>query len=338
MSDDNIKDINLPPQFRNLNRNLRVIIVAIILILVVTSSFFTIGPEEVGVVIRFGEFQRNVVSGLNFKIPFFEQVYKVPVERQLKQEFGFRTLNADVNTRYSQRNFEDESLMLTGDLNLATVEWVVQYRISEPYKYLFKVRDPENTLRDISEAAMRQIVGDRTVNEVLTFGRAEVSSELQVLIQQIMNEYETGIKIEQIVLQDVNPPNPVKPSFNGVNQAQQEREKLINEALSGYNQIIPRAEGEALQTLQQAEGYAIDRVNRSRGEAARFNQLYEEYIKAPEVTRKRIYLETLEEILPKIGNKVIVDENGKNVLPLLNIQTKAAAALNASSSSTTNNN
>lgn len=338
MSDDNIKDINLPPQFRNLNRNLRVIIVAIILILVVTSSFFTIGPEEVGVVIRFGEFQRNVVSGLNFKIPFFEQVYKVPVERQLKQEFGFRTLNSDVNTRYSQRNFEDESLMLTGDLNLATVEWVVQYRISEPYKYLFKVRDPENTLRDISEAAMRQIVGDRTVNEVLTFGRAEVSSELQVLIQQIMNEYETGIKIEQIVLQDVNPPNPVKPSFNGVNQAQQEREKLINEALSGYNQIIPRAEGEALQTLQQAEGYAIDRVNRSRGEAARFNQLYEEYIKAPEVTRKRIYLETLEEILPKIGNKVIVDENGKNVLPLLNIQTKAAAALNASSSSTTNNN
>lgn len=337
MSDDNIKDINLPPQFRNLNRNLRVIIVAIILILVVTSSFFTIGPEEVGVVIRFGEFQRNVVSGLNFKIPFFEQVYKVPVERQLKQEFGFRTLNADVNTRYSQRNFEDESLMLTGDLNLATVEWVVQYRISEPYKYLFKVRDPENTLRDISEAAMRQIVGDRTVNEVLTFGRAEVSSELQVLIQQIMNEYETGIKIEQIVLQDVNPPNPVKPSFNGVNQAQQEREKLINEALSGYNQIIPRAEGEALQTLQQAEGYAIDRVNRSRGEAARFNQLYEEYIKAPEVTRKRIYLETLEEILPKIGNKVIVDENGKNVLPLLNIQTKAAAALNASSSTNNNN-
>jgi membrane protease subunit HflK len=226
--------------------------------------------------------------------------------------------------------------MLTGDLNLATVEWVVQYRINDPYKYLFKVRRPEQTLRDISEAAMRQIVGDRTVNEVLTIGRAEVASELEVLIQQIMNEYETGIKIEQIVLQDVNPPNPVKPSFNGVNQAQQEREKLINEALSGYNQIIPRAEGEALQTLQQAEGYAIDRVNRARGEAKRFDQLYTEYIKAPEVTRKRIYLETIEDILPRIGNKVIVDENGKNVLPLLNIQAKAAAAsLNAA---TTNNN
>jgi membrane protease subunit HflK len=337
MSDDNIKDINLPPQFRNLNRNLRVIIVAIILILVVTSSFFTIGPEEIGVVIRLGKFQRNVVSGLNFKIPFFEQVYKVPVERQLKQEFGFRTVNANVQTRYSQKNFQEESLMLSGDLNLATVEWVVQYRINDPYKYLFKVRGPEQTLRDISEAAMRQIVGDRTVNEVLTFGRAEVASELEVLIQKIMNDYETGIKIEQIVLQDVNPPDPVKPSFNGVNQAQQEREKLINEALSGYNQIIPRAEGEALQTLQQAEGYAIDRVNRSRGEAARFNQLYAEYVKAPEVTRKRIYLETIEEILPKIGNKVIVDENGKNVLPLLNIQTKAAAAVSATSLSNNNN-
>lgn len=333
MSDD-IKDINLPPQFKNLNRNLRAIIIAVVLILVVTSSFFTIGPEEVGVVIRLGKFERNVQSGLNFKLPFFEQVYKVPVERQLKQEFGFRTVSANVNTRYSPRSYQDESLMLSGDLNLATVEWVVQYRISDPYMYLFKVRNPEQTLRDISESAMRQIVGDRTVNEVLTFGRAEVASELEVLIQRIMNEYETGLKIEQIVLQDVNPPDPVKPSFNGVNQAQQEREKLINEALSGYNQIIPRAEGEALQTLQQAEGYAVERVNRSKGEAARFNQLYSEYVKAPEVTRKRIYLETIEDILPKIGNKVIVDENGKNVLPLLNIQTKAAAAIN----STSNNN
>jgi membrane protease subunit HflK len=337
MSDDKFKDFNLPPQFRNLNRNLRAIIAAIILIIVVTSSFFTIGAEEIGVVIRLGKFKRNVQPGLNFKVPFLEQVYKVPIERQLKQEFGFRTVSADVNTRYSQRNFQDESLMLSGDLNLATVEWVVQYRISDPYKYLFNVRGPEQALRDVSEASMRQIVGDRTVNEVLTFGRAEVASELEVLIQKIMNNYETGINIEQIVLQDVNPPDPVKPSFNGVNQAQQEREKLINEALSGYNQIIPRAEGEALQTLQQAEGYAIDRVNRSRGEAARFNQLYDEYVKATEVTRKRIYLETIEDILPKIGTKVIIDENSKNILPLLNIQTKAAAALNAASSSNNNN-
>lgn len=326
---DQPNDINLPPQFKNLNRNLRVIIAAVILIMVVTSSFFTVGPEEIGVVIRFGRFDRNVQPGLNFKMPFVEQVFKVPVERQLKQEFGFRTASPGVETRYSARNFEGESLMLTGDLNLATVEWVVQYRINDPYKFLFKVRNPETTLRDISESAMRQVVGDRTVNEVLTIGRAEVATEVEVLTQRLMNEYDTGIKVEQIVLQDVNPPNPVKPSFNGVNEAQQEREKLINEALSEYNKIIPRAEGEAQQALQQAEGYAIDRVNRARGEAARFNDLYTEYVKAPEVTRKRIYLETIEDILPKIGTKVIVDQNGKNILPLLNLQTRAAATLPA---------
>lgn len=330
---DQPNDINLPPQFKNLNRNLRVIIAAVILIMVVTSSFFTVGPEEIGVVIRFGRFDRNVQPGLNFKMPFVEQVFKVPVERQLKQEFGFRTASAGVETRYSARNFEGESLMLTGDLNLATVEWVVQYRINDPYKFLFKVRNPEKTLRDISESAMRQVVGDRTVNEVLTIGRAEVASGVEVLTQRLMNEYDTGIKVEQIVLQDVNPPNPVKPSFNGVNEAQQEREKLINEALSEYNKIIPRAEGEAQQALQQAEGYAIDRVNRAKGEVARFNDLYTEYVKAPEVTRKRIYLETIEDILPKIGTKVIVDQNGKNILPLLNLQTRAAATLPAIKSS-----
>lgn len=330
---DQPNDINLPPQFKNLNRNLRVIIAAVILIMVVTSSFFTVGPEEIGVVIRFGRFDRNVQPGLNFKMPFVEQVFKVPVERQLKQEFGFRTASAGVETRYSARNFEGESLMLTGDLNLATVEWVVQYRINDPYKFLFKVRNPEKTLRDISESAMRQVVGDRTVNEVLTIGRAEVASGMEVLTQRLMNEYDTGIKVEQIVLQDVNPPNPVKPSFNGVNEAQQEREKLINEALSEYNKIIPRAEGEAQQALQQAEGYAIDRVNRAKGEVARFNDLYTEYVKAPEVTRKRIYLETIEDILPKIGTKVIVDQNGKNILPLLNLQTRAAATLPAIKSS-----
>lgn len=327
MAEEEPKEVNVPPQLKNLNRNLRVIIAAVILILIVTSSFFTVGPEEVGVVIRFGRFDRNAQSGLNFKIPFFENVYKVPVERQLKQEFGFRTVEAGVDTRYSSRNFKDESLMLTGDLNLANVEWVVQYRVNDPYRYLFKVRNPERTLRDIAESAMRQIVGDRTVNEVLTIGRAEVAAEMQVLIQSLMNEYETGIKIEQIVLQDVNPPDPVKPSFNGVNEAQQERERLINEARSDYNRIIPRAQGEAEQAMQQAEGYAIDRINRARGEAARFNDLYTEYVKAPEVTRKRIYLETMEDILPKIGTKVIVDENGQNILPLLNLQTKAAAAI-----------
>jgi modulator of FtsH protease HflK len=282
------------------------------------SSWFTVGPEEVGVVMRFGEFQRQVNPGLNFKIPMgFESVKKVPVERQLKQEFGYRTVNNGGQSRYSKSEYINESLMLTGDLNLADVEWVVQYRIVDPYNFLFKVRNPEKTLRDISEAAMRQVVGDRTVDEVLTVGRQEVATQVELLLQKICDEYENGIKIDQVVLQDVNPPEAVKASFNAVNEAQQEREKLVNEALAEYNRVVPRARGEAQQTIQTSEGYATERVNRALGDATRFNQLYDEYIKAPDVTKRRIYLETMNVILPKIGNKVIMDERGQNILPLL---------------------
>jgi len=312
----------IPPQLKKLSGNLRYIIIGLLVLILGFTSTFQIGPEEVGVLVRLGKFDRTVTSGLHFKLPFLEEVYKVPVERQLKQEFGFRTVEAGVQTRYSNRKFQNESLMLTGDLNLANVEWVVQYRISDPYQYLFKVRNPESTLRDISEAAMRQIVGDRTVNEVLTVGRAEVASEVQRLVQNLCAEYNTGITIEQIVLQDVNPPEPVKPSFNAVNEAQQERETLINEAKAAYNRVVPRARGQAQETIQKAEGYAINRVNRSEGEVAKFNALYSEYIKAPAVTKKRIYLENLEQILPKIENKIIVDDQGNSVLPLLQMDLK----------------
>jgi membrane protease subunit HflK len=212
--------------------------------------------------------------------------------------------------------------MLTGDLNLADVEWVVQYRIVDSYKFLFRVRDAEDALRDMSEAAMRKIVGDRTVNEVLTVGRQEVATTVEVLLQRLCDEYENGIRIDQVVLQDVNPPESVKPSFNAVNQAQQERETLINQAQSEYNRVIPRARGEAMETIELANAYALNRVNRAKGEAERFNSVYAEFIRAPEVTRKRLYLETMERIMPKIGNKIIVDEKGTNVLPLLNIDGK----------------
>ena len=216
--------------------------------------------------------------------------------------------------------------MLTGDLNLADVEWVVQYRIDNAYNFLFKVRDPENSLRDISEASMRQVVGDRTVNEVLTVGRTEVASSAQAMIQRLSNEYSLGVKIEQVVLQDVNPPDEVKAAFNAVNQAQQEKETLINEAKSAYNKVIPKASGQALETIQKAEGYALERVNNAQGEVARFNDLYTEYIKAPEVTRRRIYLETMNKVMPLIGNKIITDKNGSNVLPLLQMQMQNSKA------------
>jgi len=285
------------------------------------SSIFQISTEEVGVITRFGKYVRQVEPGLNLKIPFAEDVYKVPVERQQKLEFGFRTVRAGIDTQSNKSSStKDESLMLTGDLNLAEVQWVVQYRVDNAYKNLFKVRNPQSTLRIISEAAMRQIVGDRTVNEVLTVGRTEIASKLEELIQQICREYSMGIKIEQVVLQDVNPPEPVKAAFNAVNEAQQEKETLINQAKSEYNKVIPKARGQAEETIQQAKGYAAERVNNADGEAARFTALYNEFIKAPEVTKRRIYLETMSNVIPKIGNVVITDQKGNNVLPLLQMQ------------------
>lgn len=299
---------------------MRPILIGLLVLIGLFTSIYTVGPEEVGVVVRFGKYERTVDPGLNFKMPFgVESVDKIPVERQLKQEFGFRTTSSGVRSTYAKEDYVDESMMLTGDLNLADVEWVVQYRISDPYLFLFKVRNAEKTLRDMSESAVRKVVGDRTVNEVLTVGRVEIATSVERLLQELCNEYENGITIDQVVLQDVNPPDPVKPSFNAVNEAQQQRETLINQGQSEFNRVIPRARGEALQTIQQAEAYALNRVNGARGETVRFNSLYEEYIKAPEVTKKRLYLETMTRIMPKIGNKVIVDEQGNNLLPLLQL-------------------
>lgn len=305
----------------DIKRYWKYILWGIIAVVVLSGTFFQIGPEEIGVITRFGKYTRDVDPGLNVKLPIVETLYKVAVERQQKEEFGFRTLGSSgSHTDYSKVGTSSESLMLTGDLNLADVEWVVQYRIENAYNYLFKVRDPVSSLRDISEACMRHTVGDRTVNEVLTVGRTEIASEVKEIIQTKCDEYMLGIKIEQVVLQDVNPPDPVKDAFNAVNEAQQEKETLINQARSEYNKVVPRAQGEAEETIQKAEGYATERVNVAYGEAARFDALYSEYVKAPEVTKRRIYLETLEEVLPKLGNKIITDEKGNNVLPLLQMQ------------------
>lgn len=314
---DNQFEINVNPDW--IKKYLSKIILAIAVIIVVFSAVKTVGPEEEGVVIQLGEYNRTVLPGLNFIIPFVETMYKIPVQRQLKQEFGFRTSTAGTRSDYVKSGYGDESMMLTGDLNLTDVEWVVQYRIVNSYNYLFRVRNAEKTLNDMSEAAMRKIVGDRTVNEVLTVGRQEIATSVEVLLQEMCDEYENGIRIDQVVLQDVNPPEPVKPSFNAVNEAQQERETLINQAEADYNRVIPRAKGIADETIQLAEAYALNRVNGAKGEANRFNSVFEAYVKAPEVTRQRLYLETLEKVLPKIGNTVITDESGSNVLPLLNL-------------------
>lgn len=303
---------------KGMKKNVLVVIFLLLAAIVGLTSFFTVNPEEVAVILKLGKYSRTLEPGLNFKLPFVETVFKVPVERQQKLEFGFRTVNADVRSQYE--TYPDESLMLTGDLNLANVEWVVQYRISDPYNFLFRVRNPEMSLRDISEAAMRQVVGDRTVNEVLTTGRAAVAGQLKVLVQELANDYSLGIQVDQVVLQDVNPPEPVKEAFNAVNEAQQQKETLINQAKSEYNKVVPKAKGQAEETIQKAEGYATERVNNAKGEVARFNELYKEYVKAPDVTKSRIYLETMSRILPLLGNKIITDNKGSNVLPLLQMQ------------------
>ncbi len=308
---------NIPPSWKKYSIYYRYFLVGFILIIILWTSFVQVRPEEVGVITRFGKYVRKIEPGLHLKLPFIERVYKVAVERQQKEEFGFRTVSAGIQSDYTKVGTDDESLMLTGDLNLADVEWVVQYRIEDPYSFLFRVRDPVNSLRDISEASMRLIIGNRTVNEVLTIGRTEIANSVHEEIQKLCSEYSLGVTIEQVVLQDVNPPEPVKDAFNAVNQAQQEKETLINRARSEYNKVIPWASGQAEETVQKAEGYAAERVNMALGEAARFNALYNEYVKAPEVTKRRLYLESMRKVIPKLGNKIITDETGNNVIPLL---------------------
>lgn len=307
--------------FRGMNRaRILGLVAGAAAVVAVLTSYYQVEPDEVGVVLRLGQHVGVSGPGPHFRLPFgIEQVHKVPVQRQLKAEFGFRTTLAGVETRYRTESAElqRESLMLTGDLNVAVVEWTVQYKISDPVQYLFKVRNVEETLRNLSEAAMRFAVGDHSVNEVLTTGRQKIASETKVLLQELANRYETGVDIQQVVLQDVNPPDPVKPSFNEVNQAIQEKERAINEARAELNKEIPRARGEAEQAVSAAEGYAIARVNQAKGEANRFLAIHAEYKKAPDVTRRRMYLETVAEVLAKAGQKVIVDDSSKGVTPIL---------------------
>jgi membrane protease subunit HflK len=297
------------------------LIILLFLILYFGSSiFYTVGVDEVGIVQRFGKYVRTTPPGLNFKLPTgIEKVTKVKVRFVYKEEFGFRTIKADVRTRYASGDaYLPESLMLTGDLNVAVVPWIVQYRIKDPYNYLFKVRDPRGTLRDLSEATMRLVVGDRSINEVIS-RRQEIAAQAQTLLQKELDEAATGISVTTIEMKKTNVPAPVQPSFNEVNQAVQDKEKMIYQAREEYNKRIPQAKGDAEKTIREAEGYALDRVNRAEGDASRFSALYEEYAKAPDVTRRRLYLEAIREILPKMGEKYVVDGDQKNLLPLLNL-------------------
>ena len=291
------------------------------------TAYYTVPSDSVAVVQRFGKYLTEVPPGLHFKLPLgVDEATIVPVKRQLKQEFGFATPGA--NDPYQSPRVRDgrrETEMVTGDLNAALVEWVVQYRISDPVKFLFEVREPSETLRYVSESVMREVVGDRTVDEVITIGRQEIETEALTKMQALSTKYAMGISIDQVQLKNINPPKPVQESFNEVNQAQQEKEKLINEARRDYNKVIPLAEGEKDQRIREADGYRLKRINEAEGDAARFSALLAEYTKAPEVTRRRIYIETLQDVLPGLRAKIIVDEQMRGILPLLNLDAQKGA-------------
>jgi membrane protease subunit HflK len=303
----------------------RGIIFLILIVLVVLgawTAYYTVPSDSVAVVQRFGKYLKDVPPGLHFKLPLaIDAATIVPVKRQLKQEFGFSTPGAS-DPYQGPRDGKRETEMVTGDLNAALVEWVVQYRISDPVKFLFEVREPSETLRYVSESVMREVVGDRTVDEVITIGRQEIETEALAKMQALATKYAMGISIDQVQLKNINPPQPVQESFNEVNQAQQEKEKLINEARRDYNKVIPLAEGEKDQRIREADGYRLKRINEAEGDAARFSALLAEYRKAPEVTRRRIYIETLQDVMPGMRSKIIVDEQTRSILPLLNLDTR----------------
>lgn len=317
---------DLPPgaPLSNLPRGL---VIAGVLVLIGASllltTFYTVEADEVAVVQRFGKYVRREEPGLRFKLPLgIETARKVKVQRVLKAEFGFRTEDPGVRTRFSQRSFAEESLMLTGDLNVAEVAWIVQYRIADPVKFLFGNRNTTLALSDVAQVVMRSVVGDHTVTEVLTERRAEIAHQVQVKMQALLNLYETGLRVETVQMQSVTPPSDeVKRAFNEVNEAQQEQSRKVNEALQAFNQEVPRERGEVERTVAKAEGYAINRTNTAKGDVARFNALLTEYRKSPEVTRRRLYLETMREILPTMKQVYVFDaEQSSSVLPLLDLQ------------------
>jgi len=305
-----------------INRNTILIGILVIVVLILAfTSLYSVGPDEEGVVQRFGKYVRTTNPGLHMKMPFgIETVKKVKVKFVFKEEFGFRTVKAGVRTVYSDKSFLSESLMLTGDLNLAVVEWIVQYRIKNAKNFLFNVRNVSNTLRDLSEAVLREVVGDRSVSEVLTTGRMEVAQDVEQRLQLVLDEYYSGIKITTVKLQNVNPPNVVKPAFNDVNEARQEKERMINQAWESYNRTIPLAEGEAKQLIQTAEGFSLNRINRANGDAANFLSVWRAYNRARDVTRRRLYLEMMNDVLPKMKKKYLIDENQSGVLPFLPLE------------------
>ena len=319
----NIKFGDVDVQIPSLNfKKFGGLIPLLVIILLASLSFYTVDANENGVVLRMGKYSHTTLPGLHFKIPLIDQVELVKVDKQFKREFGFRTLKAGVKTQYAKRNYYKESWMLTGDLNIADVRWIIQFKIKNAADFLFSVRDVENTIRDVSEAALRLIIGDRSFTEVVQTDRVAIADQAKLYMQQILDNYKSGISIKMVQLQSVLPPQPVADSYNEVVRAEQEEEKLENEANQAFNKEIFRAEGEAKKLINEAKGYAVERINNAKGDAVLFELVLAEYIKAPQITKDRYYIEKMNEIYSKVNNKVIVDTRLENFLPMMNLKNK----------------
>ncbi|MEA3547144.1 MAG: FtsH protease activity modulator HflK [Thermodesulfobacteriota bacterium] len=307
-----------PPNMLSSLLRIGSIIAILFLLQIVYSSFYTIEPGERGVITRFGKFVKLANPGLNFKIPVIDAAIKVDVETVRKQEFGFRTRIPGRKSVYEKRGYDSESLMLTGDKNVINVEWIVQYKVQDPFNFVFRVRNVDQSVRDVSEMAVRRVVGNHDFDYVLSNREILEASAVKEL-QAVLNSYKSGVKIVTVKFQDVNPPETVKPAFNEVNEADQDMKRLVNEAEEIYNNVIPRARGNAKKILEEAHGYAVERVNLAKGETNRFLAVLKEYRRAKDVTRKRMYLETMGQILPSVSDIYVIDEKQRALLPFLDI-------------------
>jgi membrane protease subunit HflK len=313
------------PNFKK-TRGLFLIILIVAALGLGSTAYFTVGPEETGLVLRLGRYNRQVGPGLHFKLPMgLENAITVKTGRVFKEEFGFRGISPGVRSRFASKGYADESLMLSGDLNVLEVKWIVQYKIRTPRKWLFEIKDGVSAIRDLSEAVMRSIVGNSYSDEVITLSRVEIANQAQKKLQALLDTYQTGVQVVTVKLQDVNPPGPVQPAFNEVNEARQQKERMINEAQEAYNRAIPQAKGEAQRVVTEAEGFATERVNRATGEAKRFDKVLKAYLLAKDVTKRRLYLEAMQEMIHNAGRIYVVDGDVKGLLPLLDLGKGKAA-------------
>ncbi|MCX5870601.1 MAG: FtsH protease activity modulator HflK [Deltaproteobacteria bacterium] len=309
-------------------------IFAILILQAVYASFYKLSPGEVGVVLRLGQYSQTTQSGLHFKLPLIDTLYKVDVQEIRKEEFGFRSRSPGQQSTFDRSGFDMESLMLTADTNVINVAWIVQYRVSDPLNFLFKVKDVRQAVRDISESITRRVVGNMDFDYILG-NRDLLAADAKKELQAQLDKLEAGVSIGTVQFQDINPPEPVKPAFNEVNEADQDMKRLVNEAEETYNKVIPKARGNAKKIVEEAHGYAVARVNEAYGDTGRFLAILKEYKNAPEVTRRRMYLETMQTIMPEVASVYVIDEDQKSPLPLLNLSATQSPISSQTSSKST---